>query len=435
MNTRQPDMPETGAHTAASATVIITPVHNLPLAGFASGERRSTGVRDELEANVLLLGAGTAQPIALISIDTLYAGDLCDLVADRLKDQPGLSIVFAASHTHYAPATDSSLPALGRVDHAWLSHTAEAIGDTVATALHGPQHRCPSVAHAVGTAPIGVVRRRFGVKPLRRPPFVYAGVTNAPNRRAEPISRIDVVTIGEQHDPLAIIWSVGCHPSAAPWGTAVTADFVGRVRAHIRREFGPVTVLFLQGGAGDVRPSVAVPEGIDRWMREAWSVVRGSTPWRTPTEQQWGRWAERIGSSVCRAAFSGPASGLSASLRSASAPLPLRNRRGQVDLTVDRIRLSDHVALTGVNAELMHSHPAALRQAMGVDDVVFGYSGHVFGYLPRTSMVASGGYEVGGHHIPFEMDGELPPDPDEVLRSVSRRVVSAAVTGATSLEA
>lgn len=425
MNAPRSDVPETGAYTAAGATVTITPTRSLPLAGFASGERRSTGVRDELEANVLVLGAGTAQPVALISIDTLYAGDLCDLVADRLKEQPGLSIVFAASHTHYAPATDSSLPALGRVDQAWLGRTAEAIGDAVAAALHGTQHRCPSVAHTVGTAPIGMVRRRFGVKPLRRPPFIYAGVTNAPNRRAEPISRIDVVTIGEQHDPLAIIWSVGCHPSAAPWGTAVTADFVGRVRAHIRKEFGPVPVLFLQGGAGDVRPSVAVPEGIDRWMREMRSVVRGYPPWRTPTEQQWGQWADRIGSAVCRVAFTGPASGLSASHRSASAPLSsLRNRRGQVvALSVDRIRLSDHVALTGVNAELMHSHPAALQQAMGVDDIVFGYSGQVFGYLPRTSMVASGGYEVDGHHVPFEMDGELPSDPDEVLRSISRRVV------------
>ena len=103
----------------------ITPQRPLPLAGYANRKGNFEHVADTLEANAVLLSDGDVR-VAIVAVDLLYVGaalrqDVLDRLHGALPDQ---SLFFAASHTHFAPATSTQLPGLGEVDRDYVSFAA-----------------------------------------------------------------------------------------------------------------------------------------------------------------------------------------------------------------------------------------------------------------------------------------------------------------------
>ncbi len=405
-----------GQETMLGVTIDITPKVPAKTAGFATGPV-ATQIGDPLEANIVLLTVQNGPDICLIALDLLYAGDI-DRELRRWGEPLDLTVRTAASHTHYGPPTSSELPELGGVDEPWLDEVIQRIKDAIDSLRQSATSaRPPSIQRLRGSAPVGTLRRRRGVKVLRRPPWLYAGVINAPDRRSDPIDSLDIIRLGSANYPQALLWSTSCHPTSSPMDQSITAEFIGEVRRVLRATFGELPILFLQGGAGDVRSTASVPHGTDRLLAEMKSVI-GPKPWIEPSREEWLTWCGRIADGILGAAPVGqeeildPGDG-----GRSSVTLPLTRRGEPLRLVVERTRLSPTIELIGVNAELMSSHLPFITQALGTNAVVYGYAGEVFGYYPRTAMVREGGYEVDLHHRAFEIDGTVPSDPDSLLRT------------------
>ena len=110
-----------GSLRCAGASIDITPDHSVPLAGVEGRNEGWQSVTSRLEANALLLGEGDDR-VLFISADLLYFGAALVDAVRRCAAACGIrsdAVILAASHTHFAPATDRSKPRLGRVDAAY----------------------------------------------------------------------------------------------------------------------------------------------------------------------------------------------------------------------------------------------------------------------------------------------------------------------------
>src|SRR5215203_421058 len=98
----------------------------LPLAGFLRRAQRGLPCEvqhDPLEINAAAFRDGDKAAL-LIAIDTLIAGPDLTAAADALAQEcfgPGTVALVAASHTHFAPATDRTRPMLGEIAPAYVA--------------------------------------------------------------------------------------------------------------------------------------------------------------------------------------------------------------------------------------------------------------------------------------------------------------------------
>ncbi len=230
---------------AGVARADITPPIGIPLVGFA-GRGPSEGVHDPLLATALVLEFG-GTPALILTADLLFFNDR--LTADvrqhieRATGVPAWNILLCASHTHYGPPDEASPDSppevaeyLGRLK-VQLAEMSEA-----AFSLLQPV----SIGYGVGRCSIGINRRE------RRPDgqIVLGQNPGGPCDREVRIVRLD--TAGGQ--PYAAVVNFACHPVSAGGGMRqISADYIRAMRELLETYHG-VTVLFLQGAAGNINP-------------------------------------------------------------------------------------------------------------------------------------------------------------------------------------
>lgn len=388
--------PPGGALSVAAGSVDISPLHPVPLAGYAHRTGPYSTIRDPLEANAIWLRAGGRQ-LVVIQLDALSGGgairsrilsELEGVVADH-------ELLTVASHTHFAPALDEALPELGARDTAHLMRVTESVADLVHR-LSRAEPVAATLAYARGESDCAVNRRGTGWVVRSRPPFLLHGSFPIPNPTGPTDGAVHVLTADAgDGGPLAVLWGVACHPIAQPDRTAVSAEFPGAVRAALRERLGPETaVVFLPGFGGNLRPRL-----IDHTMplaRRLHSTLTG--PWfHTPTGDEYSGWCHEPGRTVasaleCRAAVDGPL------LASARAELPMRElARDWTDgraLSVHVTRVTADVTLVGLGGEPVVEYGEALRRVLPPGTVIpVGYLDAVVGYLPTPAMLDEGGIE------------------------------------------
>lgn len=245
---------------AAGATDITpeSPIRVSSLAGF--GKRVNDGneakICDPIECNAVVLRSHQTV-VALVQLDTLYIGTsfrrrLMEKVGDQLDEQ---SLFIIASHTHFAPATDETLPQLGNIDGRFLDRAVDRTADLLNDLLRssGTPAR---ITYAESVADHNINRR----KPVTRwslwPPFRHTKMALRPNPDGVVDKTIRVLTIADESGkPCAVIWNYACHPVLFPDASGISAEFPGVVRSHLRNRHGDaLPVVFLQGFAGDVLP-------------------------------------------------------------------------------------------------------------------------------------------------------------------------------------
>src|SRR5215203_4486152 len=108
----------------------------LPLAGFLRRAQRGLPCEvqhDPLEINAAAFRDGDKAAL-LIAIDTLIAGPDLTAAADALAQEcfgPGTVALVAASHTHFAPATDRTRPMLGEIAPAYVAAVHAALRQVI----------------------------------------------------------------------------------------------------------------------------------------------------------------------------------------------------------------------------------------------------------------------------------------------------------------
>jgi len=384
-------------------------------------------VADPLELNALLLRT-PGQTVAIVTADLLFVtAELKARLLEAVGAKLGLddaSLLVAASHTHTAPAVDSSKPGLGVCDPAYADlvarRGAELLG-RLGTIDPVPCH----VDYRTGSADHAINRRRPGWHvSLRHLP--YRGVRRAPNPAGPRDETVHLLTFSDQTDrPLAVLWSYACHPIGFPARTKVSADFPGVVRRALREAHGAEPpVLFLQGFAGDVRPRET--GATTRFARRLVELVVGPL-FAAFTAEQYTAWAGSLADRVV-----GVARGALRTRRPV-APVCRRERLGLSslvagatagrDVTFQRLSLDPGLHLVAASAEPVTAYGAALRRICAGAVLPVGYIDSVFGYLPTAGMLGERGYEDSAFMKPFGLSGRFRPDVEGVVRSAWERLV------------
>jgi hypothetical protein len=409
-----------GLHVAA-ASADITPQHPAVLAG-GMGRLPFTGIQSRLEANAIAFKEETGRAVVLVAIDTLFVGPMLgDVLREhfiRIHGQRGEDLFLFASHTHYAPALDATKPLLGRTDREY-----------VALVIDRAKGLLDWLLDQVGT--VAAIERRsgssLGAVNRRKPwPLPYlAGrrgirleAAMAPNTLGSTDPTVTLWTVARSSgEPVAVIWHYTCHPTGYPSDREVSAEFPGVVREALRQRLGhSLPVVFLQGFAGDIRPSV--PEDrpfMDRTLR----CLAFGPSFPKFDRAGWTRWSQALAEEVVRLSRSSEKLDVPVErVRTSSYSVPLSRivRGNNVDRPVHfaRLRLDSHFDLIAVAAEPL----VGLRRFMPSPYVTpVGYLGDVFGYWPTEEDARHGGYEVKGYFRPFSLHGRLQSGLDSVFRS------------------
>jgi hypothetical protein len=395
--------------------VDITPCPSrpLPLAGYSERTEPFAGVADPLEANVLVC-RDQEQTLVLVTFDLLYVGELL-----RHKLQEALApevqpeqLFLTASHTHFAPATDPTLPQLGSVDEGYVDWVASRVADLVRRLLRA---RPQPLRVGTGQCPthLSVNRRLAAWQIRRRFPFLRKSVVMAPNF-AGPVERlVRVARIG----PDVVLWCFACHPVILPRMDQVSADFVGFVRAALRRDLGAgTTVLFWQGFSGNIYPSYVRSSATLAGRLRLKLLGRAETV----RPSAWQRWATGLADQVVAAAQSIPAQ---------EAVCSLAWRRGEIpwealmpgcgtgkSFRAHVLDLGEALRIVGVSAEMVVEYLPLFQSLFGPRPLfcVSCLDG-VAGYVPTSVMLAEGGYEADGFRSAFGLTGEFHPHPEQFL--------------------
>jgi hypothetical protein len=349
----------------------------------------------------------------VVTADLMFIGqELRSGVLQRLAGAvEETSLFFAASHTHFAPATDDRRPALGRLDRHYLQLVCERVSDLVARLLR--DRLVPAtIEYARGRADHAVNRRLRAAWHLSRRGPMIGAVVAAPNPAGPRDESMHVVRVsGGDGRPIALIWSYACHPVAFPRPLEVSADYPGRVRQRLRDRFdSALPVLFLQGFAGDIRPPelerLSSPTG--RLRR----LLLGPRFGRF-TAEEWDRWADSLADRLLETAAGAAFERLLGPLRTRRAVRPLGQfMLGAPDfqqVTFHRLSLG-RLAAVGVSAEVVTEYGPLVRTAFdGRISIPVGYIDEVYGYLPTARMVREGGYEADWFRRPFALEGPVNP--------------------------
>lgn len=382
---------------AAAGRVDVTPERPVPLAGYVGRTAPFERVDDPLEATCLVLRQG-GRTAVVVTLDALYFSEALRLRLLEACAPAGVGeaeLFVAASHTHFAPSTDTTKPRVGAVDAEYLAGLEAALVGLVREVL-AAEAVPVRLRHARGEAAHAVNRRGRGWRIDRT--GLHRGLTMLPNFEGERDDALHVVSLSRDDGTcLAVLWSTACHPVCHPGSLRVSAEFPGLVRRRLRartRDAG-LPVLFLQGFCGDLRPRSLGPGRGARWWALRLLNGRAFGPF---TPAGWLHWATTLAERVV-ALFDRVGPELEPDLRASRDEVPrerlLDAESAGPGLGVQALRLARGLVLLGVGAEPVSGYGRLAREVFRPDELIsVGYVGHTMCYLPTRAMLAEGGYEV-----------------------------------------
>lgn len=393
-----------------SNVIDLTPTRPFAMGGHGRS-RPTSRIDGRLEANIVALGEGR-DTVVLVSLDTLFVGrqvtDAAILACARRFGIGADRVLVLASHTHSAPMLDASKPLLGVADteevRRWTDGVTQAISE--AETAHTASART-----GWGRSDLSVNRRL----PWRLPTVVgllgkiegKIYLCDNPAGPRDPTIRT-CVWLSPEGTPLAAFWSFACHPVSFPETDTVSPDYIGVVREALRQRLGfGLPVIFGPGCMGDVRP-----RSTRSWRnpaRLAQLAVYGPSP-RPFDRKEWDSWAAELAgqvNSIDEDAETKPIN-LSATARP-MVRLPMSTLFDGFCPTAELHGKSIGVPGLGRVIALSCEPVTAIAGLVSKsdDDLVLGYEGDVFGYLPTDAMVAEGGYEAQGFLAPFGLQGRF----------------------------
>jgi len=393
----------------------ITPATMLPLFGRTGRAELASNIKSRLEANCLLVRGSSVGTAVLITIDSLFPSNaLIEAVASActMRGLPLTTerLMMVASHTHNAPSLDASKPKLGASAPAYLAFVATKISDCLLELSQRTDSEITNVASGHADCAASVYRRRalWGVDLARLLPSSRMIMSPNPSRRINQKLKL-VLLKNIANQPKAVLWTWPCHAVSEPDPMAISADFPGALRNHIRTSFGhpDLPVLYFPGFSGDIRPSARAHLPVHksgRWIGFGSRFARAQMMSARRLQQE-------LAAAFDRARFDINHSGtmLEATLMCTQRNLPLTEIRDGASelplLTCDDWQLGP-IRIKAVSAEVASDYAKAAGES---DPLSFttGCAGQVFGYIPTDKQLSEGGYEVDGFAASFSVPGRF----------------------------
>lgn len=413
-----------------SASVKITPVEKIWMSGFASREEPAKGTMHDLWVKSMVLKDSTGGLAIFITADLIgISREVSVELAGVLMKKYGLPrsrIIIATSHTHSGPVVNKNL------EHIYPPFSPE---QTV-------QHK--SYLTLLKKRLINVVELAFG---NLRPANIYSGEGIARfsvNRRNNPAGEVPVLFDLEGPSDYSVpvlkvtdlkgeirtlVFGYACHATTLS-GLEWSGDYPGFAQIGLEREFTGIDAMFFAGCGADQNPiprgkasmarqygkelAAAVVQVVEEPMKELRPIIKSNyseieldfaPPLPLDTLKKiaseppafYQRWAEYY-------------------IREIEEGRPLAKSYPNYPVQIWQLGSQRLVALGG---EVVVGYSKRIKEMLGNETFIAGYSNDVMAYIPTVKILREGGYEgntsmrVYGHPSIFAESIE-----EKILRSV-----------------
>jgi len=396
---------------AGVSSVKITPSESMPMAGFASRTHSSEGILHDIWAKALIIEDSKGKKAVMISSDLLgFPKVMSDPIRDRIKVQYGLGrdqILLNSSHTHSGPVIGDALTDVYLLDN-----------QQVASVLKYSKILEDQIVKLVGDAiknmePVELYSQngvtRFQVNRRNNNANLLTQLTElqGPNDFAVPVLKA-VTTKG---DLKAIAFGYACHPTVLS-GYDWSGDYPGYAQIELEKDHPGTTALFFQSSGADQNPlprhtaplakqyGRELAAAVDRVLEEEMKKLPSNliTSYSeldlplaaSPTEAELTkivntsavayqkRWAQRFLNKI-----------KAGEKLITSYPYPVQ------------VWSIGNLPLVSLGGELLVEYGIKIKQMLGEDTFVYGYSNDVMSYVPSSTVLKEGGYEGESAHTVY----------------------------------
>jgi len=396
---------------AGISRVVITPKQNMPMAGFASRTHSSEGKLHDIWAKALVIEDAKGKKAVMVSSDLLGLPKLVsDHIRDRIKTVYGLNrdqILLNSSHTHSGPVIGDALSDVYVLDkeqqESIIQYTRVLEDQIVKLVGDALKNMEPVELYAQN----GVVR--FEVNRRNNDANLLTQLTElqGPSDYAVPVIKV----VNAKGDLKAISFGYACHPTVLS-GYDWSGDYPGYAQIELEKDHPGTTALFFQSAGADQNPlprhtaplakqygrelAAAVDRVLEEGMQKLPSALVTSyseieLPFaslpddeelskiiNTSTVSYQKRWAERFRNKI-RAGEKLPA----------SYPYPVQ------------VWSIGNLPLVSLGGELLVEYGINIKQMLGENAFVYGYSNDVMSYIPSSIVLKEGGYEGAMAHTVY----------------------------------
>ena len=421
---------------AGVARVDITPKQDMPMAGFASRTHNSEGMIHNLWAKALVLEDSAGKRAVMISSDLLgFPKVLSDNIRNKLKARFGLNrdqILLNSSHTHSGPVLDAALTDIYILNKEQLELIKRYSGLLEEQILNMVGDAINNLEPADLFIQNGVTRFQVNRRNNNAALLTQLSELQGPNDYAVPVIKV----LNSKGDIKAIAFGYACHPTVLN-GYQFSGDYPGFTQTELEKAYPGATALFFQGAGADQNPlprntiplarqygkelAAAVERVLEEDMKKIPSKLVTTYSELTlpldnlPTKADLAaisksseipyqkRWADRT--------LAGIKAG---EKRITSYPFPIQ-----------LWTLGNH-PLVSFGGELVVGYAINVKQMLGADAIVFGYSNDVMNYIPTSTILKEGGYEGDIAHVVYGLPSKWQPGIEaNILNEVRRLAVEA----------
>jgi neutral ceramidase len=398
-----------GAQTRWEAGVaqrIITPDTPIWIAGYASRNRPSEGVRQDIYVKALALRDEPGKTVVLVTADLVeFSREVAGAIAARCEKRYGLSrdrLVLNASHTHSAPVTGiENMPLWYILDEPqkavirkYTEGFIDKAVDVVGTSL---KNLTPATLFfEQGLAGFAVNRRRVERRSLPGP--VDQDVPVLSVRGADGSLR-------------AIVFGYACHPTSLA-DYKISGDWAGFAQAELEQAHPGAVAFFVQDCGADANPlprfTVDLSEKYGQIMAAAVETVlkAGMKPLTGPLATAY----QLVDVPFQQAPTKEE---LQAQKKAEESPLVRQQIQHLLDILGRDGKLPNHylypvqvwkfgsgLKFIALGGEVVVDYALRLKGQYGFEDTwVAGYSNDVFAYIPSVRVLKEGGYEGGDGNL------------------------------------
>ena len=410
---------------AGVATTKITPQKPLWMAGYASRDKPSEGVAQDLFAKALAIRDGRDRTIVFLTLDLVgIPRALRDRLVARVERElklPPDAILLNASHTHCGPEL--------RGDRIPVNPGEAVAAENAAYTLELEQQLFATITRALQSlqpARLGYSYARCGFAMNRRLP-----TANGYQNSAYPAGPVDhhvpVLRVESPDGKLqAVLFGYACHNTTLGI-QQFCGDYAGYAQEYLETAHPGVTALFMLGCGGDQNPyprsKLELAQQHGRSLANA--VEAALLPKPTPIT---GTLATSLQTVVLEFAPAPDRETLTARLQSKNKYEASHARRllEELDTTgrigteypylIQGVRLGKELTLVALSGEVVVDYSLRLQREWTRPDTslwVAGYSNDVFGYVPSQRILNEGGYEGGGAMLYTSFPGPFQSDVEE----------------------
>jgi hypothetical protein len=401
--------------------VDITPLFPHPLAGYTNRKNNFAAVNDKLIASLIYFNHNNTA-FLIASIDSLFVHQrlktiVMDGILKKEKLQPE-NFFLTATHTHFSPSLDPDKPLLQGYSQGYFDWVCEQLIRGI-DSLEEMEAIPVEIKHSKTKTGLSINRRR---RFISWEGFIPKKSTyNAPNFLKKFNDEIRVISLWNKNKPIGVIWNYAAHPTVYPEMDKITANYMGAIRSNLKKEYGSdITVCFLQGFAGDIRPMI--PSGLNSWAKKMKNLFFIKDPFVAINREQYQQWVQQLFLHVqdcLKTAELIHPDDLEMKGKLISFQLDeimtLENDKNP-EITMQEMALSEQLKLIGISAEPLMDVQELVRKVYPTGELFCcGYINTVFGYLPTQQEVMLGGYEISEFQQLFNIKGKFKQDLDQLL--------------------